>query len=498
MPSSSDRLLLPPWAVAAGLAALAAAGWGWYRLAQPTPRLADVAPELAPTGVIPVGEPLRSGVPATIAAEAPEARGACTWLLRNPDLGAVSDKGLMDATGFLDASPLRVWRGDVALTMHDRSGDCDGGAAHGPLGVFVRPADGVVDGAWSVRWSDEVLTHPRRGPRGPQPLLWAVPGTTLDIPVTAAWSPRWGEPVVRLAGVATRASSPATLAWGDTTVSVTGVGGAFRAELRAPLPREPSTITLRVPADGPALAITDLVVGDGPAAHAVVGSVEGVTTPLAGAGSAALGPVAVVTRAGTPPRAPVSLGEPDGACRVVLKRPDLEPLSDLRLFERYGWISASPVAVLEDGQPLTAHDRGEGCAGAFSHPPQGLVVRPRDRGQGHAYAVGWMPDVEVEVATKGQGKARLTWAVPGSTTTWTWEAPLAEGPHDVVLDLVALGGAVEARASLGEASVAVPPGAEQRIALPGPPGQGAFTLSLTVPEDGPAIVVRAIEARPRP
>ncbi len=497
MSAPTDRLLLPPWALATGLVALTAAGWGWYRLAQPQPKLADLSPTEAPTGAVPLGTPVRTGEPAPVVVSAPDARGACTWLLRAPELAAVSDKGLMDHLGFLDASPLRVWRGEEALTVHTRGGDCDGGAAHGPLGVFVRPVDGDGSGPWRVQWTDTLEARPRRGPQGPQPLLWVVPGTTLTLPVEAGWSPSWGEPVVNLAGVASASAASVVLTWGDATVAIGGVGGPVRATLTGAPGAAASVLTITSPADGPALAISDLVVGLGPAATAVVGTLVGATAPLATDSAAAAGPQAVVTRAGSPPRSPVALGSVDAKCRAVIKRPDLEPVSDLRLFERFGWISASPVVVLEDGVALASHDRGEGCTGAIAHPPQGLVVRPSNGGEGHAYAIGWTEDVELKVGTKGQGKARIVWAVPGASTTWTFPAPLAEAPHDVVLDLVAFDGQVPGVLRQGDHEVSVAAGQEQRVAIPGPTEPGPFHITLVLPEAGPPVVVRGVEPRLR-
>lgn len=489
----SDRLLLPPWAVAVAVATIAIAGISVYVVSLPPgPREAPTLQPEAATGAIPVGAPRRTGTPAPIPVGEPVERGPCTWLLRAPQLAALSDKGLLDHAGLLDASPVEVLRGDAPLRPHARGSSCDDGAAHGPLGVFVRPADGQPTGPWTLRWSAEVRTEVRAGAKGQRPVLWVAPGTTLEIPVDAAWNPAWGAAVVRLAGVASEARGAATLSWGGATAEVRGTGGPLRATVTGAGLDAPSVITVTSPADGPGLALTDVVVGDGPGAVAAVGTLAGATAPLP-EGAAGDGPRATVTRNREPTPEPLTLGKADAGCRHTVRRPDLEPLSDLRLFERFGWIGASPFVVHEDGQPLVAHDRGEGCTGASAHPPTALVVRPTGTADGKAYTLGWGPP-EVELATKGQGHARVGWAVPGTITAWTYPAPLVAEPHEVVVDLVAFGGS-GATVGLGDDRRPVAADAEARVALPGP-ASGPWSVTIEVPAGGSPVAVRGIEARP--
>ncbi|MCB9680207.1 MAG: hypothetical protein H6733_01945 [Alphaproteobacteria bacterium] len=499
MAEPASRLLVPLPVLVGLVAVTGVAFWLWNRAAQPPPAPGTVA--TGPSGPIAVGEVRRTGTPAALAVGAPESRGSCTWLLRAPELEAVSDKGLSDHAGFFDASPVLVFEDGTALTPHSRGGSCDGAFAHAPLGLFVRPASGDVDGhAYTARLTGEVRAERRRGPAGPQPVFYVVPGTTLHVPIDAAWSPGWGAPVVSLAAVASQSDTPAVLAFGGATVDVPGDGGGVRVTLDAEAPVAPSEITLTVPDDGPVLVVHDLVIGDGDTATAVIGSLAGVRTPpSAGAGAKAASSGPAVSRVGRPERLPATLEDGEvGLCRYVLKLPAYEDVSDLRLYQRYGYTSASPLVVYEDGRALTAHDRGEGCTGAFAHPPTALVVRPSSIPvESHDYAWSFDAAPTVTVKARGGKDETLSWVTPGTSLVWTWDDPLRAGAHEVVPDLVVFAGTSPAVLTVGDAEVTLAPGSgEQRPAVLGPETVGPWRLAIASPEDGPVVLVRAFESRP--
>ena len=494
MPSNPSRLLVPP-PVAVGLLLLVGvAGWAWMRASAPT-----TTPSTESAGVIPLGEATRTGTAVPLAAPAPELRDGCTYLVRLPHLAAVSDKGLADHAGLFDASPLLVFEDDRPLTPHARGGDCDGGFAHGPLGLFVRPADRDASAhTYTVQGTADLDAHPRRGPQGPSRVLYAYPGTTLTIPMPVAWRSDWGPPTVRLAAVTSQADAPAVLAWHGEQVPVPGINGPVRASL-TPTATGAGDLTLTVPADGPLVVVHDLIVGTGPSATAVVGTEVGLRPPEASAADAPTGPQAAVSRVGKVPVTPLAaLPSGDaGTCRYVLDRPDLEALSDLRLYERYGYVSASPVRVLQDGRPLAAHDRGEGCTGAIAHPPQGLVIRPDGPGSDRStFALTYDPSPFQVVEVRGATKAALSWVYPGTTVQWDLPEPLRDGEHEVVLDVVAEGGTSPATVQQGPHTATLAPRAgEARVAVLGP-HEGPWRISLTSPADGPIVLVRDLDSRP--
>jgi hypothetical protein len=492
----SDRLLVSPTTLAGVVAVAAVLGWGWWQLSLPP----DATKAAGSTGLIGLGDPERSGDPVLPTLGDVDAKGGCVHLLRLPDLKAVSDKGLLDHSGFFDASPLMVFEDDQPLTPHARGSACDGGFAHSPLGAVVRS---VVEGAhtWRFGLTADLVVTKRRGKAGPQQLLYVYPGTTLEVSVPA-WSSAWGDPVVHLAGVASRSDTDASLALGGASVPLAGAGGAIRAKLEAEPNRSSTALRLHVPAGGPVLVVTDLVVGMGDAATAVVGTLEGATSEIVATADTEVedaGPRGAVSRAGRPPASVLTLpDEIADPCSVVIKTPELAALSDLRLFERYGYKEASPLQVLENGTPLTPHDRRTGCVGGFAHPPNALLLKPSEPGaEGRTYTLSYDPDPESEVTIRGGRTQRISWVYPGTSVTWTFPEPLRDGPHDLYADVVAFGGSAPARYETGDGSADIAAaGLDQRPRLSGRPDPGAWTVTVRSPEDGPTVLVHGFDARP--
>lgn len=488
-----DRLLIPRWALGVGLGVAVVVGAVWVRQVLPG---AGAAPGAAAVGTIPFGAPSWSGDAAPIDAPKPELRSGCAWLIRLPELGALSDKGMMDHSGFLNASPLQVLRDGKALTVHARGDACDDGAAHTTLGVLVRTTADVAGATWTVRWSPELQVLGNRGKAGAHPLWFVFPGMTLELPLPATWDRAWGPPVVNLAAVATKAAQGATITWGSGQADVPAGDGPVQVRLVGDA--QAHSLVLHVPADGPALAIHDLAIGEGAAATAILGTVLGATTPATSDDAAVDALAPKVSRAGVPVRTPLTLGKREAACRHVVKRPELEGVSDLRLFERYELIDASPVVIWEDDRPLKPHDRGNDCTGAFAHAPNGLVVRPALDPTTHRYAIGFDDAAQAVVGARGGARATLWWGLPGTTLTWTWKAPLLAGPHDLIVDLVSVGGGSAATLRVGDAVVSLAPdGGERRAPIAGPATADTWTMTLEVPVDGPIVLVRGVEGRAR-
>jgi hypothetical protein len=487
---AADRLLIPGWVLVVGAALAMAGGALWVRHALPESLgAAQAAPRLA------MGSPRWSGTPAPIVTPVPELRGGCTWLFRAPELGALSDKGLMDHSGFLNASPLELLRGANVLAAHQRGDACDNGTAHTTLGMSVRVVGDVHASTWTLRWSSATEVMANRGKQGPQPLWYVVPGMTVELPIEGAWDPAWGKPVVNLAAVATHAAHPATLSWGAASADIPAGDGPVQVRLLG----DPSgrVVVIHVPTDGPALAIHDLAFGEGEQASVALGTLAGATTPAVAAADTTEG-VPTVTREGAPVRTPVKLGPKGKDCHYLVRLPQWEGLSDLRLFERYDLINGSPLVVWEGDALLVPHDRGGGCTGAFAHAADSLVIRPALDPETHGYVVGF--DAAAEVVVDGRGGVRTTlwWGLPGTTLTWAWDAPLGPAPHALTVDLVSFGGTSPALLRSGEATLQIAPASgSQRTPIEGPVADGPWTLSLTVPDDGPVVMVRGVEPRAR-
>ncbi len=486
-----DRLLIPGWVLAlgAGLALGGGAYWARQVLPDELGGAAKEAPRLA------MGAPRWTGTPAPIATPEPELRGGCTWLFRVPELGALSDKGMMDNSGFLNASPLELLRGANAMAAHQRGDACDNGTAHTTLGMSVRVVGDVHASSWTLRWSSATEVLANRGKQGPQPLWYVMPGMKVELPIEGAWDPAWGKPVVNLSAVATRAAHPATLTWGAASADIAGADGPVQVRLAGdPAGR---TLTIQVPVDGPALAIHALAFGEGEQASVALGTLAGATAPVATESEATRGGP-TVTREGVPVRTPVKLGPQGKDCRHLVKLSEWAGISDLRLFETYDLISASPLAVWEGDALLTPHDRGSGCTGAFAHGGDSLVVRPALDPETHGYVVGFKPEAEVVVDGRGGVRTTLWWGLPGTTLTWAWDAPLGPPPHALTVDMVSVGGTHPAVLRSGDATLEVAPaGGSQRAPIAGPTADGPWTMTLAVPNDGPVVLVRSIEARAR-
>lgn len=486
--AGDDSVLVSRWAVALGALSLVALGLAWVR----SP--GALSAEVPPPPRFPLAPPAWTGAASPLVTPAPESRGGCLYLFRMPTLEALSDKGMMDHAGFHNASPLELWRDGAPLAVHQRGDACDDGAAHTPGGMAVRTMTGIGASTWDLRWSATALDRQRED--GAARRVWYVfPGIMLELRTLGRWDDAWGPPVVNLAAVAAGSETPAVLGWGGARADISGANGPVQVRMEG----DPTgqAVWIKVPTNGPALAIHDLAIGEGETATVALGTLSRAT----GAESASTLPfqnLPRATRTGTPQRSPARLGPADEACRRLVPRPDLGPISDLRLFESYNLVSASPVVVMEDEHPLTPHDRGTGCTGAFAHAPAALAVRPARDPMMHKYTVSFDPAPEVAVTVRGGTKTTLWWGLPATTLSLTWAAPLVEGPHEVVVDLLVTGGSRPATLRVG--------GEERRIAAGSGPqqvvvhvaGTAPWTLDLEVPTDGPVVLVREVTARGGP
>jgi hypothetical protein len=298
--------------------------------------------------------------------------------------------------------------------------------------------------------------------------------------------------VVNLAAVVAGSDTPAVLGWGGARANIAGANGPVHVRMDG----DPAgqAVWVKVPIGGPALAIHDLAIGEGETATVGLGTLARAT----GAESSSTLPfqnLPRATRTGAPQRSPARLGPADEACRRLVPRPDLAAISDLRLFESYNLVSASPVVVMEDDHPLTPHDRGTGCTGSFAHAPAALAVRPAHDPKMHKYAVSFDPAPEVAVTVRGGTKTTLWWGLPGTTLSLAWAAPLTEGPHQIVVELLVAGGSRPATLRVGDVERPITAGSgPQELVIDGVTA-APWTLDLDVPNDGPVVLVRSVTAR---
>lgn len=483
-----DAELVSRWAMALVGLTLVAVGLAWVRAPH------ALSSEVPPPPRFPIAPPAWTGAASPLVTPAPESRGGCLYLFRLPALEALSDKGMMDHVGFHNGSPLELWRDGAPLAVHKRGDECDDGSTHTPAGMAVRTSTDVSASRWELRWSTAAPDRSQKD--GAVQQVWYVfPGMMLELRTLGRWDDAWGPPVVHLAAVAAGSDTPATLGWGGGRADIAGANGPVQADLLG----DPTgqAVWVKVPIGGPALAIHDLAIGNGETATVLLGTLARAT----GAESASTLPflnLPHATRTGTPQRSPARLGPADDACRRLVPRPDLAPISDLRLFETYNLVSASPVVVFEDDAPLTPHDRGTGCTGAFAHAPNALAVRPARDPMMHKYTVSFDPAPEVAVTVRGGTKTTLWWGLPGTTLSLAWAQPLVERPHEVVVDLLVTGGARPATLRLGATERPIAAGSgPQQVVLSGVTS-GPWTLELEAPADGPVVLVRSVTERAAP
>ena len=115
--------------------------------------------------------------------------------------------------------------------------------------------------------------------------------------------------------------------------------------------------------------------------------------------------------------------QPEEPCGWAFEIPELRAVSDLAL-RKSGMGRASPLVLLEDGKPLTAHASNDNhvkrCAGAFRHAGNLLQFSPRGHRQAaleRAYRLAL--DERVPLPRGDDGRA-LYWVYPGTKITFTF------------------------------------------------------------------------------
>lgn len=208
-------------------------------------------------------------------------------------------------------------------------------------------------------------------------------------------------------------------------------------------------------------------------------------------------------RIGAPPALPTPTAPTRGPwdCGWQLTVRSLAGVSDPAL-ERLGVGSVSPLALYEDGAPLSPHANRDAfdlsCAGAFSH--QGPIVKfsptggPADVVPTRAYTLGLSEDFPL----RNTAGAEVWWVYPGTTlraeVVEGWEGP-GEGFAVRVEAVVALPGAAPATLAWdGGVGPLRGDGTAAAVTVAGEAPRGPWGVEVRSPPDGPWLLVRRMVA----
>lgn len=348
----------------------------------------------------------RTGEPPALPPLKVEAGGAgCEQKALLPGLAHLSEEAAA-AAGIGSVSPLEVWAGSERLRLRAKATDlkeCAGAFVHrNRLLLLSHPpdADPAAPPAYRLGWREEIPQTSENFP----PVWWVLPGTALtlsfpDPPDTPGPLPiRLDAAGFSPAGAAPAA--PALTAAGQVTALRQGEGGWW---LEATLPPQQGRWEIRVasPADGPALAIRSLQIGD----QRVIGAEPPLQVRLTDQPPSWPAPPPPLSATFSP--APAD----SGGC---LDLPDLLHLSNSRL-NRSNLPGCSPVQVLEDGQPL-APSREQLAAfralsGVYSHADTCMRLQPSAGSiSDHRY------DLRLDPA---RDCGKFYWLYPGDTVRLT-------------------------------------------------------------------------------
>ncbi|MEQ1501160.1 MAG: hypothetical protein ABMB14_02970 [Myxococcota bacterium] len=185
--------------------------------------------------------------------------------------------------------------------------------------------------------------------------------------------------------------------------------------------------------------------------------------------------------------------------------PWLESISDQQL-EQTGSGRASPVLLRQNGKELASHAAPaayeKGCRFSFRHQPKYLFFSPLDTVDN--IAGDWTIALSPEVPLARGDDREMYWVYPGTTLTFTfssgWDAEKwGEMKVDLDARLLYTGTAAEPAPRPGASATVSFLGVEEsgednRLGFsrtPEPP-DGAWTLDITSPSDGPFVLVETL------
>lgn len=225
------------------------------------------------------------------------------------------------------------------------------------------------------------------------------------------------------------------------------------------------------------------------------------TGPIAAAEVPVVHTPPTVRRVGTPPTLPaVTPVRGPGTCGWVTKLDTLSAISDTAL-TKAGLGAVSPVRLLEDDKPLTAHATRDAfdatCGGAFSHQERVLKFAPTGTSPDAVTTRSYRLDLDPALPLTPSPGAEAWWVYPG--TTVELQVPEAwgdDGPFGVQVAATAPipgeGATVEI---VGQAPVPlVSTGVALHAELTAPAPTGPWTVRITSPADGPWLLLRSVTA----
>ncbi len=208
-----------------------------------------------------------------------------------------------------------------------------------------------------------------------------------------------------------------------------------------------------------------------------------------GGGLAVVGADRLVVRSGTPPTLPdvrwIPAGEPCSGTIPVPGFAFLGKKATAELFPRL----ISPIRVWEGESPLgTTLKKGE-CTGTAVH--RAAFAVSRRQADGPPLVLRWAEEVPL-----GPAEEPIYWVFPGTTLTWSLDAPWRTPPTSVELTASALGpGTGLAELEVGGARVPIQvAGSDASATVPAPAGDG-WTVAVSSPVDGPYLVLRTLAVR---
>ncbi len=207
-----------------------------------------------------------------------------------------------------------------------------------------------------------------------------------------------------------------------------------------------------------------------------------------------------VTRSGAHPTLPAlgNMERTKSECGFKFTIQELQPISDFPL-NKQGFGKSSPVLLLQDGEPMTAHamptEFSGACTQSYRHAGHVFLFSPDERPENaekHKYSIELDPEVPM---LRGEDKRPMYWVYPGTTLSFEFARGWDPAWGMAKLDLSAkIAGEhlTPAVVSWGENTLNTDEtgmlGVSQETTLPGE----AFTFSIASPEDGPYVLLNTM------
>jgi hypothetical protein len=201
------------------------------------------------------------------------------------------------------------------------------------------------------------------------------------------------------------------------------------------------------------------------------------------------------SRTGAPPTLP-SLAKPKRSSTLCGYRYDLPQIRDISDFSlnKAGFGKSSPVLLLEDGQPLTAHafpnHYEQNCSGAFRHAGTVLLFSPTDNAQ-KAIQSQYSLHLDGSLPMTRPDGREIYWVYPNTTLTFVvdglFDPAWGEGDVDIAGALFGSGQpliTVDISGTSKEIN-------EDRFTVHSemPNTKNSWTIQITSPERGPFVLI---------